>query len=119
MRCTLHSLSITPPLDSAVSLELPLAILWKQDCHFYGSFNVTIAYREEMENGRSLEGIRSQLFLYDDSCYVSIPNLLKGNGQFIILFKFVLQSLKMERSRIETTRALLFNTSQNDSFCIM
>lgn len=119
MRYTLHSLSITPPLDSGVSLELPLAILWKQDCHFYGSYNITIAYREEIENGRSMEGIRSQLFLYDDTCYVAIPNLLKRNGQFIILFRFVLESLKIERSRVETSRALLFNTLENDSFCVV
>ena len=89
----IHTLSINPPIDSAITVGIPLSILWSNNNHFYGSFNVTVGYNDDIEIWGNQEGIIGQLFIYDTCCYFGIPNILMRNGQFTILFQFQLKSI--------------------------
>lgn len=113
-----HSLPVVPPLDSAVSIELPLTLLWNTFTHFYGSFDVLLGTREAIEQIGTIEGVRGRLFIYDDCCYFGIPNIYRRAGQFAVLFQFDMRSLHFEPSKRESVHTLLFRLSDAE-FCVM
>lgn len=115
----IHTLSINPPIDSAITVGIPLSILWSNNNHFYGSFNVTVGYNDDIEIWGNQEGIIGQLFIYDTCCYFGIPNILMRNGQFTILFQFQLKSIHIHKSKNTLSQSLLFQEPKQSTFCIV
>ena len=108
-----------PPLNSAIALGIPLAILCPQTNWFYGSFGVLLGYRQEIQQVGTGESIAGKLFVYDRSCYFAVPSLLHRAGQYTVIFQFSLDSLQVVKSRTHGDRMLFFAIPSTDGESIM
>lgn len=111
----MHQLTITPPLDAALVLGLPLAVLWHNNNRFYGSFDAALGYREEVEKIGTLSSLRGQLFVFDEECFFAVPNMLRRSGQFSVLCQFMMTSLCVKKSAVEPARIFIIAVSGKDS----
>ena len=100
-------------------MEIPLVILWKNTCHFYGRFEVLIGYKEKIEKIGTIEGMKGQLFVYDDFCYFGVPNVLKASGQYSILYRFDMNEMKIEKSTVNAINTLILKVPNSQDFCIV
>lgn len=85
-----------------------MTLLWPRPYRFYGSYDVLLGYRQEIEEIGTVEGIRGRLFIYDHCCFFAVPNLWRRSGQYVILFQFRMTQLSLEKSQIEPTRLIIF-----------
>ena len=111
----MHQLTITPPLDAALVLGLPLAVLWHNNNRFYGSFDAALGYREEVEKIGTLSSLRGQLFVFDEECFFAVPNMLRRSGQFSVLCQFMMTSLCVKKSAVEPARIFIIAVPGKDS----
>ena len=109
VHCCLPTLSPMPPIDVAVSMSLPLPILWPEPCRYYGGFDVLIGYRKEIEEIGTVVGMRGRLFLFDLVCFFAIPSRLRRSGQYMVIFQFMIKQLGLEHSTLEPERLLILS----------
>ena len=115
---------MTPPLDAALTLGLPLSALWRDGNRFYGSFDAALGYREEVEKIGTASSLRGQLFVFDEACFFAVPNLLRRSGQFTALCRFAMASLCVQKSPVEPAPAqpaveysLVFDSPADKAAC--
>lgn len=92
-----------------MALSVPLAVLWRQDNRFYGSFDASIGYREEIEHVGTVSSVHGQLFVFDAYCFFTVPNLLRRSGQFTVVCQFLMRVLCLEKSQVEANRIFVLS----------
>ena len=103
--------SFSPPLSPAITLSLPLSILWKHSNHYYGSFAAWVAFRSEVETARTASGIRGFLFLFTQYTIFGIPHFYRRGGECIGVLRFATDLLSLETPPIEPAHVLAFALS--------
>ena len=111
IRCVIHQLPLSPPLSPAITLSLPLSILWKHSNHYYGSFAAWVAFRSEVETARTASGIRGFLFLFTQYTIFGIPHFYRRGGECIGVLRFATDLLSLETPPIEPSHVLAFALS--------